>query len=99
MLGASSWGAGGCGLRLLGVEQALGQDGPRCLAPVGGLQEERLETEPSFGECLPPRPRGFESTVLLGAVRKKEQPRSGAACLSGEGTARQDGFSLRPRTL
>lgn len=99
MLGASSWGAGGCGLRLLGVEQALGQDGPRCLAPVGGLQEERLETEPSFGECLPPRPRGFESTVLLGAVRKKEQPRSGAACLSGEGTARQDGFSLQPRTL
>lgn len=65
----------------------------------GGLQEERLETEPSFGECLPLRPHGFESTVLLGAACKKEQPRSGAACLSGEGTARQDGFSLQPRTL
>lgn len=69
----------------------------------GGLQEERLETEPSFGECLPPRPRGFESTMLLGAAQepcvRRQQPRSGAACLSGEGTARQDGFSLRPRTL
>lgn len=88
------------------AEQALaslGQAGPRRPAPMGGLQEERLETEPSFGERPPPRPRGFETTVLLGAAQepcvRRQQPRSGAACLTGEGSARQDGFSLRPRAL